>query len=86
MISTEFLEILRCPETRTRLHLVDSQTLARLNDLIAAGTLVNKAGQPISKPLESGLVREDGGAFYPITDDIPILLVDEGIDLRSLPG
>jgi uncharacterized protein YbaR (Trm112 family) len=85
VISTEFLDILRCPENRTRLRPAGAELLERLNGLVAAGKLVNKAGQPVAKPLEAGLVREDGAVFYLITDDIPILLIDEGIDLGALP-
>ena len=86
MIRQEFVEMLRCPENRTRLDLADEGLLKRLNDVVAQGTLKNKAGQVMDKPLEGGLVREDRTVLYPIVHDIPILLVDEGILLDQLPA
>ena len=35
----------------------------------------------MSKPIEEGLVREDGQCLYAIEDGIPNMLIDERIDL-----
>ena len=32
-------------------------------------------------PLEAGLVRQDQKIVYPVRDGIPVLLIDEGIEL-----
>lgn len=84
MIRPECLEILVCPEDRSRLQMADETLLANLNDRIHDGTLKNLAGESVTRPLKAGLVREDGAIFYPIVDDIPVLLVDESFDLKSL--
>ena len=46
-----------------------------------AGTLVNRAGQPVREKMEAGLLRADGKALYPIREDIPVMLVEEAIPL-----
>jgi uncharacterized protein YbaR (Trm112 family) len=58
--------------------------LTRLNAAISAGRLRNVSGQAIERPLQEGLVREDGAILYAVRDGIPIMLVDEGIPLAQL--
>ena len=84
MIQRELLEILVCPETRTRLAAADAALVDRINAAIAAGRLVNRAGQTVERPIQAGLVREDGRLLYPVIDDIPSLLVDRAIPLDQL--
>ena len=79
MIAPDLLEILRCPETRQTLTLADPAMLAACNERIAAGQVRNAAGEPVREPLIAALVRADGQRLYPIRDEIPILLVEEGI-------
>lgn len=86
MLTDNFLDMLRCPETQTRLRVADASLVARLNRDIAGGKLRNRAGQPVAKPLDTGLVREDGRVLYPVVDEIPILLIDEGIELTGNEG
>ena len=84
MITPELLAMLRCPEDHSRLTAADAALLARLNAAVASGRLKNRAGQTIEKPLDGALVRADGQVAYPIIDEIPILLVDEGIRLAEM--
>lgn len=84
MITPELLAMLCCPEDRSRLTAADAALLARLNAAVASGRLKNRAGQTIEKPLDGALVRVDGQVAYPIIDEIPILLVDEGIRVAEL--
>jgi uncharacterized protein len=79
MLSAEFLTMLRCPEDHSSLSMGDSALTARLNEAMAAGRLKNRAGQRVDKRLDGVLLRADGQVAYPIIDEIPILLVDEGI-------
>jgi uncharacterized protein YbaR (Trm112 family) len=84
VIADHLLEILRCPQSRTRLHAADSELIARLNRAISAGTLTNLAGERVARSLDGGLVREAGDLVYPIVDQIPVLLPDQAIDITNL--
>lgn len=79
MLDAEFLAMVRCPEDHTKLALVDSATVARLNDAVDARRLKTRSGQLIDKRLDGALIREDRRVLYPIIDQIPILLIDEAI-------
>ncbi len=81
MIDSELLKILVCPESRSPLELASNELIAKLNRLIARGSLLNKAGQKLEKPIDGGLVRADKRVLYPIVDDIPMMLVDEAVPL-----
>ena len=82
-IDPDLLEILRCPETRQRLRPAGESLLAQLNARIAEGTVTNAGGEPVTRPVAGGLVREDGSALYPVTaEGIPVLLVEEAIPLE----
>lgn len=83
MIDEELLSILACPETRQKLHEADTALVERVNTAIAAGQQQNVAGQPVTEPIEGGLVREDGAVLYPVREDIPVLLIDEGLPLEG---
>ena len=78
-MNAELLSILRCPETRQMLALAETAVVERLNAQVAAGTLRNAAGQPVTVRLDGGLVRADGKALYPVRNNVPVLLVDEAI-------
>lgn len=82
VFDAKLLDRIVCPETRTPLHVADNALVARLNEAIAAGRLKNRVGRQLESPLDGGLVREDGAVLYPIVDDIPVLLVDEAIELE----
>lgn len=81
MIRAELLKMLVCPENLSSLSVASSDLIARLNRAIAVGQLRNRAGETLKSPLEGGLLRADREVLYPIMDDIPMLLVDEGIVL-----
>ena len=84
MVDPELLEILVCPEDKTPVKLADEAWLARLNALIEAGTLKNRAGDLVKEKADGALIREDGKFAYLIRDDIPIMLIDEAIPLGQL--
>ncbi len=86
MIDDRLLEILVCPKDRKPLTLADPPLLSRLNRAIVAGRVKNRGGRTVEEPLQAALVRKDRALLYPIIDEIPVLLVDEGIALDQLDG
>lgn len=84
MLNDEYLlKLVRCPESHQSLHYATPAVVASLNAKIASKALCNKAGLPVEKVLSGGLMREDGKVLYPIFDDIPSLLPDEGIPVSD---
>ena len=84
MVHPELLEILVCPETHQTVRPAEAETLDRLNQAIRAGSVTNRGGGAVNDPVDEGLVREDDKILYPVRDDIPIMLIDEGIELDKL--
>ncbi|HEB88428.1 MAG TPA: hypothetical protein ENI85_02565 [Deltaproteobacteria bacterium] len=82
-IDDELIEILACPETRQPVTLAPAEILDKLNSEIDAGRLRNRGGDVVGKRIEEGLVREDGKVLYIIEDDIPIMLIDQSIELAT---
>ncbi len=82
-VSQDLLDILVCPETKQPVSLAPPELLERLNRRIAAGELRNRGGEPVAKPVDEGLVREDGRVLYPVDDGIPVMLIEESIPIAD---
>ncbi len=82
-IDEELIEILACPETRQPVALAPAEIVERLNAEIDAGRLRNRGGEVVGKRIEEGLIREDRKILYVIEDDIPIMLIDQSIELSA---
>ncbi len=82
MVDPELLQLLCCPETHQELHLADSAQLEELNRRIASGELRSRSGRIVSEQIAEGLVRTDGKLLYPIRNNIPVMLVEEGLPLE----
>lgn len=80
-VSAELVEILVCPETKQPVALAASDVLDAVNARIRAGSLRNRGGQPVASELAEGLLREDGKILYPVDDGIPVMLIEESIEL-----
>ena len=81
MIDKNLLSVVACPQNHMRLREAESRLLERMNRAILAGGVKNAAGRPVRDALQGGLVRQDDALLYPIVDDIPVLLPEEGIPL-----
>jgi len=81
MIDKQLLEILVCPEDRSRVKPAPQELVDELNRLIASGGVKNRGGGAVADPVQGGLVREDGRWMYIIRDDIPVMLVEEALAL-----
>ncbi len=82
-VSQELLEILVCPESKQPVAQAPDEVLSKLNAAIEAGTLRNRGGEPLNKPLAEGLLREDGTVLYPVDDGIPVMLIEESIEVAA---
>jgi uncharacterized protein YbaR (Trm112 family) len=80
-VDSQLLEILVCPETKQPISLAGDDVLGRLNAEIDAGRLRNRGGETVTQRITEGLVREDGKILYVVDDGIPVMLVDQSIEL-----
>lgn len=83
-INPDLLTILCCPETKQKVVVADETVISLLNSSVTRGELKNKGNRPVTEPFEGGLVREDGTLLYPIRDNIPVMLIEEGIPLAQI--
>jgi uncharacterized protein len=83
-IDKELLSILCCPDTKQDVSLAGDDLIASLNARIQRGEIKNKAGQAVQEPLDGGLLRADKRILYPVREDIPVMLIEEGIPLEGL--
>ncbi len=86
MIDKQLLEILRCPQDKSKLSQADAQLVMQINRAIDAKCLVTVGGHGLTKHICGGLIRDAGDLMYPIFDQIPVMLPDEAIDLTQLPN
>lgn len=80
-VNAELLEILVCPETKQPVAPADDATLSRLNAEIDAGRLRNRGGDAVKSRIAEALVRKDGRVLYIVDDSIPVMLIEESIEL-----
>ncbi len=83
-IDKELLAILCCPETKQDVAMASDALIGTMNAKVQQGTLKNKAGQSVKEPLDGGLLRADKKILYPIREDIPVMLIEEGIPVEGL--
>ncbi|MEK9499815.1 Trm112 family protein [Gaopeijia maritima] len=85
-LDPELLDILVCPETHRPVVLADEPLVARVNRMAGEGSVSNRGGATVQPGLEALLLRDDGRVAYPVREEIPIMLIDESIDIAALPG
>lgn len=83
-ISQDLLNILCCPETKEDVHLISDDDIIRINKAITSGRVLQRDGTAVSGEIDSGLLREDGKYLYPIRENIPIMLIEEAIDMSTV--
>lgn len=83
-ISQELLDILCCPETKEDVHLISQEETDRINAAISGGSVKKRGGETETEKIDGGLLREDGKYLYPIRQEIPIMLIDEAIDMATV--
>ncbi|MCL2844512.1 MAG: hypothetical protein FWE23_03550 [Chitinivibrionia bacterium] len=80
-MNQDLVKILCCPETKQKVEFADKDIIRDLNKKIGAKQLKNRGGLLVSERIEDGLIREDKKYLYPIKSDIPIMLINEAIEL-----
>ena len=83
-IDKDLLAILCCPETKQAVTLADSVLIEQLNGAIKGRQLQNTGKQVVTDPMEGGLLRADSKILYPIRENIPVMLIEEGIPLTQI--
>ena len=83
-IDKDLLAILCCPDTKQAVSLAEEALIAKLNGAVSHGQLKNRANRLITEPLGGGLIRADRKILYPIREDIPVMLIEEGIPLEGI--
>ena len=83
-IDKDLLAILCCPETKLDVSLADDALISKVNDAVSRGVLKNKAQKLVTELLDGGLIRADKKILYPIREDIPVMLIEEGIPLDQV--
>lgn len=82
----QLLDILVCPETKEPVHRAEPSLIEAINSAISKGTAKQRDGETVSESIDDGLLREDGKFLYPVRQDIPIMLIDEAIDMATVPA
>ena len=83
-VDKDLLAILCCPETKQPVSLASTDLLEKLNDAVRKGNLRNTGKLPVTDELDGGLVRSDLKIVYPIRENIPVMLIEDGIPLEQL--
>ena len=83
-LDKDLLAILCCPETKQPVALADDVVIQKVNSAIERGVLKNKGERPVTEKIDGGLIRSDRQILYPVREDIPVMLIDEGIPLAQL--
>lgn len=77
--NNELLTILVCSVSGERLRLMAPDEVSSLNARIRAEELRNRGGELAPGPLDGGLAADDARIVYPIVNDLPYLLPEDGI-------
>jgi uncharacterized protein YbaR (Trm112 family) len=83
MLDPELLALLVCPETHQDLTEAGPEEVTRLNEAIQQGTVRTAAGEP-AQPVEGALIRADRLIAYPVRDEIPVMLIAEGLAIQQV--
>ncbi|NOZ73961.1 MAG: hypothetical protein GXO90_01080 [FCB group bacterium] len=80
----ELISILCCPETKESLVLADDDLIKKINAAIKKEQVKQRDGNVVMEIIDAGLIRKDGKYLYPVRREIPVMLVEESIDLGTV--
>jgi uncharacterized protein len=75
-------QLLCCPATHQPLRRMSVAELESLKQRIQSGKVQSVSGDTVMPPIDGALVREDEKIAYPIRNEIPLLLVEAGLNLE----
>ncbi len=84
MLNPDLLALLVCPETHQDVVLATPDEIARINEAIQRSSVHTAGGTLVEQPVQAALIRIDRAVAYPIRDDIPVMLVPEGLVLSQV--
>jgi uncharacterized protein YbaR (Trm112 family) len=76
-------QLMQCPETKAPLRKATAEELSRLQQLQAAGRLLNRLGRQVVVPIDTGLVSEGSGSFYCVVQGVVWLIAEESIPMAA---
>jgi len=79
--SSSLVQMIRCPVTKSDLAVASKEVISDLNQQIESRKLLNRLGQVIEAPIESGFVNQEGSMLLPVRGGIVILIADQAIPL-----
>ena len=85
-VDERLLEILVCPVSRVPMRRLPKDRLAILNRHRERSGLVHADGSRVDEPLEEALITTDGKTVYKVEGGIPVMLEEQGIAARQVPG
>lgn len=84
MINEEFVDFLVCPLTKQTLNIADNALSLKLNQAIESKSLKNNSGQLVTEKIDTLLIREDKQLAYIVRNNIPVMIVEEAINLNDI--
>ncbi len=83
-VNKQLLEILCCPKTRVGVKELEAAQIEKINAAIIRKAVKYSDGKIVDKPLQEGLITEDGKIIYRVDEEIPIMLIDMGIPAEQV--
>lgn len=83
-VDRKLLDILCCPTTKVPVRPLTKDQLATVNAAIEKRELKYFDQTVVDRPVEDGLLTENGERVYRVDDGIPIMLEDQAIFVKPL--
>ena len=80
-MNSELLNILACPRSQRKLLMAPKEVIEKVNKMIVEEKCFNLGGRLVKEPIQKGLYEPIQKLLYVITDNIPVLLVEEAIQI-----
>ncbi len=84
IITSDILQMLRCPADGGALVLADRELVEQVNVAIRNGTARDQLDARIDAPIDAGVVNSARDRLYPIRENIPTLIADNAIRIGEM--